>query len=102
VAGQAAFDTDNTSGRPFIWVAGRLDGRHTFADLKRYALNPKSPTSTPSWFTLDFTGTTPPHSTITWRPTFQVSTTGSTVVACATQSPPWAMLAFDLTVQGQR
>jgi pyrimidine-specific ribonucleoside hydrolase len=102
VAGQAAFDTDNTSGRPFIWVAGRLDGRHTFADLKRYALNPRSPTSTPSWFTLDFTGTTPPHSTITWLPTFQLSTTGSTVVACATQAPPWATLAFDLTVEGQR
>ncbi|HVM58594.1 MAG TPA: nucleoside hydrolase [Gaiellaceae bacterium] len=101
-AGPVALDTVNASTRPFVWVAGRLDGRHTFAQLERYALDPSGPAATPPWFAVDFVGTTPPHSSMTWLPTLQTGTTGSTIIACATQTPPRAWLADELPVYSSR
>ena len=61
-AGEAGFDTLNTSDRPFTFIVGRLSDERTARDLRGGpgAFHP------PGWFFPELTGETPPHSRISW------------------------------------
>jgi len=91
-------DTVNRSGAPFEYVAGRLDADHTLADLARFARRVTATSAPPRWFTVDATGWTPPHSDMTWVADLPAGTTGETVLACVSASPPRAWLAATLPV----
>jgi hypothetical protein len=102
LAGPVTIDSTNRSGVPFQWLAGHLDARHTLADLKRYARGLRPPNAQPPpWFTVDAGGETPPRSTMTWVVPFPLSTTGTSVLACATASPPAASIVATVAVFGQ-
>jgi inosine-uridine nucleoside N-ribohydrolase len=65
--GQGGFDTVNKGARPFSYVLGRLSDGRSVADLRRYvrALGDRL-WRPPGWFSVQSTGATPPHSTMTW------------------------------------
>jgi hypothetical protein len=63
----AAFETVNNGSSALTYVLGRLIDGRTTSDLRRYvhALG-GSGWRPPSWLQTLATGTTPPHSTMTW------------------------------------
>jgi hypothetical protein len=65
--GQGAFETVNDGSSALTYVFGRLIDGRTIADLRRYvrALGGFG-WRPPSWFATQATGTTPPHSAMTW------------------------------------
>ncbi|HSD00939.1 MAG TPA: nucleoside hydrolase, partial [Gaiellales bacterium] len=97
-AGQVVLDTDNHTDTPFLYVAGRLDSRHTVADLKRYARTLKGTPEPPNWFTVDAEGMTPQRSRMTWLPNLPTGTTGQTVFLCVTTDPTRVALAASVPV----
>lgn len=100
-AGPLVLDTVNRTSTPFAWAIGHLDGRHTLADLRRYAARLKGPVTPPAWFTADAGGgPVPPHARTTWRAAASLSPTGSAIFVCATQSPTRVWLAAELPVFG--
>jgi hypothetical protein len=65
--GQGAFETVNDASTATTYVFGRLIEGRTIADLRRYVRGLGVLTwRPPSWFAVQATGTTPPHSTMTW------------------------------------
>jgi inosine-uridine nucleoside N-ribohydrolase len=64
-AGEGAFDTINRSSTEITHVLGRLGDDRGVDDLRR-AVRPGRPFDPPLWFSPVATGTTPPHSTMTW------------------------------------
>jgi len=99
-AGPVVVDAVNRSGQVFGWATGRLDGTHTLADLKRYAAGLKGTPQAPKWFTGDASATVPPHSRSTWPIATQLSTTGSTIFLCLTQSPTRVWFPAEIPVFG--
>ena len=102
VAGTITVDTRNASSRPFTWIAGRLDPSRSFAALARWALDPRNAGVLPSWFALDASGETPPHSTMSWQAYLPTGTSGTTLIACGTDHPPRAWLLARLSVYASR
>lgn len=101
VMGDVVLDSVNRGDTPFQWLAGRLDGTHTLADLRRVAAHVDAHTEPPSWFSVDAAGTTPPHARVTWVAGLPAGTTGSTVIACVASSPPRAWVAAEVPVFGR-
>jgi inosine-uridine nucleoside N-ribohydrolase len=101
-AGEVVLDTVNRTHTPFLYVAGRLDSRHTVADLKRYAETLKGIPEPPKWFTVDAEGTTPQGGRVTWLPNVPTGTTGQTVFLCVTTSPTRVALAASVPVFASR
>lgn len=99
-AGPIVLDAVNESGTPFGWTMGRLDGKHTLADLKRYVAALKGAPQAPAWFSADAGTMVPPRSRATIPLAAQLSTTGSTVFACFTQSPARVWFAAEVPVFG--
>ncbi len=97
-AGRVVLDTVNRTGAEMQYAAGRLDARHTVADLRRLARTATASSQVPSWFTQDAGGITPPHSTMTWVANLPTGTTGETVLACVRASPLKAWVAATLPV----
>jgi inosine-uridine nucleoside N-ribohydrolase len=91
-------DTENRSSRPFTWIAGRLDPGHSFAELARWALDPRHAGTAPPWFVFDASGDTPPHSGMTWQAYLPTGSSGTTIVGCGTPSPPRAWLLARIAV----
>jgi pyrimidine-specific ribonucleoside hydrolase len=60
--GEIAFDTLNTSDRPFTFIVGRLSEGRTARDLR----GGPGRFQPPGWFFPELTGETPPHSRISW------------------------------------
>jgi pyrimidine-specific ribonucleoside hydrolase len=98
VTGPMTVDTVNGSARPFTWIAGRLDPSHSFAELVRWALDPRHAGNAPGWFSVDATGDTPPRSRMSWQVVLPTGTTGTTIVACGTADPPqaWQVATIDV------
>jgi pyrimidine-specific ribonucleoside hydrolase len=61
-AGEAGFETLNTSDRPFTFIIGRLSEGHTARDLH----GGPGKFRPPGWFFAEATGDTPPHSRVAW------------------------------------
>ena len=97
-AGEVVLDTVNRTDTPFFYVAGRLDSRHTVADLKRYAKTLKGTPEPPKWFTVDAEGMTPQRNRVTWLPNLPTGTTGQTVFLCVTADPTRVALAASVPV----
>lgn len=97
-AGRVVLDTVNRTGTEMQYTAGRLDGSHTLADLRRFARTVTPRSHAPSWFTEDAGGLTPPHSTMTWVANLPTGTTGDTVLACLRGSPLKAWVVARLPV----
>ncbi len=64
-AGEGAFDTHNRSDTELTHVLGRLGEGHTWTDLRR-RVRADRPFDPPIWFSPVATGSTPPHSDMTW------------------------------------
>jgi inosine-uridine nucleoside N-ribohydrolase len=101
-AGEVVLDTVNRTDTPFLYVAGRLDSRHTAADLKRYAGTLRRAPEPPKWFTVDAEGMTPQGSRMTWLPNLPTGTTGQTVFLCVTTGPTRVALAASVAVFASR
>ena len=97
-AGRVVLDTVNRTGTEMQYTAGRLDGSHTMADLRRFARTVTMRSHAPSWFTDDAGGLTPPHSTMTWVANLPAGTTGDTVLGCVRASPLKAWVVASLPV----
>ena len=101
-AGPFVLDVVNRSTMLLGWATGRLDGKHSLTDLKRYAANLKGKVEAPRWFTGDAGQTVPPHTRTTWPIDAQLGTTGSTIFICATQAPTHVWFAAEIPVFGRR
>ena len=97
-AGRVLLDTVNRSGTEMRFTAGRIDPRHSLAELQRFARSVTPSSEAPSWFTEDAGGLTPPHSTMTWVVNLPTGATGETVFACLRAAPLKAWVAASLPV----
>jgi hypothetical protein len=92
VSGQAAFDTLNTSDRPFTFIVGRLSDGRTARDLRggpgRFHL--------PGWFFPELTGETPPHSRISWLKSL---TPGEKAVVATSTGPDRSWVVSPLSLR---
>lgn len=100
-SGELVLDTVNRTSSPLEYVAGRLDAAHSLDDLRRFARGVTATSEAPSWFTVDASGTTPPHSDMTWVADLPTGTTGETVFACVMSSPARAWVAASVPVFAQ-
>jgi pyrimidine-specific ribonucleoside hydrolase len=98
-AGQIVVDTVNDTGQPFQYAVFEILPPHTVADVQAFVTGlGGAPTDPPRWISGQASGTTQPHSEMTWVAQVSSGTSGSVVVACAAATPPYAALATTLPV----
>jgi inosine-uridine nucleoside N-ribohydrolase len=90
--GEAAFDTLNTSDRPFTFIVGRLSDGRTASDLRGGAGEFRPP----PWFFPELTGETPPHSRISW---LKPLTPGEKAIVVTSTDPPESWVVSPLSLR---
>ncbi len=100
-AGQAVIETANETDRPFQLVVAAIAPSHTLADLRAYVAGLTAPPANPpSWLTAQQAATAQPSTTQTWTTWTSSPASGSVVVACALETPPYAAIARSIPVYG--
>lgn len=98
-AGKVVIDTKNATGRPFQLVVVAIAPSHTLADLRAYVAGLTAPPmNPPSWLIVQQAGTVQPSTTQTWMTWASSPASGSVVVACALETPPYAAIAKSIQV----
>jgi inosine-uridine nucleoside N-ribohydrolase len=94
-AGKAVIETS----RPFQLVVAAIAPSHTLADLRAYVAGLTAPPANPpSWLTAQQAATAQPATTQTWTTWASSPVSGSVVVACALEAPPYAAIAKSVPV----
>jgi hypothetical protein len=100
-AGRVVVDTVNRTARPFQLVVTAIEPPHTLADLRAYVADLTAPPANPpTWLALQQASTVQPLTTQTWTMWAASPTSGSVVVACAFEAPPFAAIAKNVPVYG--
>ncbi len=98
-AGQVVLDTVNQTGQPFQLVVAAIEPSHTLADLRAYVAGLTAPPANPpSWLVAQEAATVQPATTETWTTWAASPASGSVVVACALETPPYAAIAQSIPV----
>lgn len=98
-AGKVVIDTVNRTKRPFQLLVAAIAPSHTLADLRAYVAGLSAlPANPPSWLTIAQAATVQPTTTQTWTTWASSPASGSVVVACAQEKPPYATIAKSIQV----
>jgi inosine-uridine nucleoside N-ribohydrolase len=102
-AGRVIVDALDRTDKPFQPVVAEIRPPRTLSDLQAYisALS-GPPTSPPPWLTMQALGTVQPRSEMTWAAYAASGTSGSVVIACAMEAPPFAAIATKLLVYAEQ